>query len=120
MNKTLLRQGNIYQVNNEKDQFTLAGYYPEEDKVLLRFGDWPVKASMDSLKGVVIDHFLLQQYGFKQDPYGQKFWQRGKMIVYLVENGKYRVAYETFVYDKTYSYLHQLQNIYNKHTGEEL
>jgi NADH:ubiquinone oxidoreductase subunit D len=120
MNKTLLRQGNVYRVNNGKVQFMLAGYYPEEEKVLLRFGKWPVKAHVDSLKGVTIDSFLLQQYGFVQDPYGQKFWQRGAMIVYLISKGEYRVAYGTHVYDRIFNYLHQLQNIYNKHTGEEL
>lgn len=120
MNKTILRQGNIYRVNNGKVQFTLAGYYPEEEKVLLKFGRWPVKASIDDLRGVTVDAYMLKQFGFRQDPYGQKFWQRDQLIVYLTDNNRFRVAYGTHVYDKTFGYLHQLQNIFHKHTGEEL
>jgi hypothetical protein len=88
--------------------------------VLLKFGKLPVKASVDILHGVPVDSFLLKQYGFKNDPFNVKFWQKDDLIVYLVGRGEYRVAFKTKIYDKVYKYFHQLQNIYHAHTADEL
>lgn len=114
------RFGNMYKLANGKVQYRISGYYPSEKKVLLKFGLLPVKAKTKDLQGISLDGFLLQHYGFKADPLDNKFWQKDNVIVYLINKGLFRIAYKTQIYDKAYHYLHQLQNIYHIHTGNEL
>lgn len=114
------RFGNIYKLPNGKVQYRISGYYPGEDKVLLRFGVLPVKAKISELQGVLVDEFLLHQLGFSRDRSDEKFWKKDHVIVYLIEKGKFRLAFETEIYDRVFHYLHQLQNLYYSHTGTEI
>lgn len=117
---TAFRFNNSYRLNNGKVQYRISGYYPEQQEVLLKFGELPLRIPASHLQGIPLEAYLLEQAGFKKDELLEQFWKKDNHIIYLVSKGVFRVAYKHTVYTKCFRYFHQLQNIYFSNTGKEL